>query len=82
LPVELMLLVVTKPKEARIHVDSLGGLQPDKLQQRIDPCGSWSHVVGFRPTGEPPPPPMHNSTRTHQIQTLLSIRCPRGVQVF
>ena len=52
LPDELMLLLCTKPKEARIHVDFLGGLQPERLQQRINPAASWTHVVAFRPTGE------------------------------
>ena len=53
LPIELQALIVTKPQQARIHVDSLGALQPEKLHQRLDPCGSWTHVVAFRPTGEP-----------------------------
>ena len=53
LPDELMLLLCTKPKEARIHVDFLGGLQPERLQQRINPAASWTHVVAFRPTGTP-----------------------------
>lgn len=51
LPDDLMLLLTTKPKEGRIHVDSLGGLQPERLQQKINPLGSWTHVVAFRPTG-------------------------------
>lgn len=52
LPLDLLALIVTKPQQARIHVDGLGGLQPEKLQQKLDPCGSWTHVVAFRPTGE------------------------------
>lgn len=51
LPDDLMILLCTKPKDARIHVDFLGGLQPERLQQRISPTGSWTHVVAFRPTG-------------------------------
>lgn len=51
LPDDLMMLLCTKPKDARIHVDFLGGLQPERLQQRISPTGSWTHVVAFRPTG-------------------------------
>lgn len=52
LPDEFMSLLCTKPKDARLHVDFLSGLQPERLQQKISATGSWTHVVGFRPTGD------------------------------
>lgn len=52
LPEDLTACLADKPEAALIHVDFLGGLQPERLQKKLD-SGKWSHAVGFRPTGQP-----------------------------
>ena len=77
LPDELMLLLCTKPKEARIHVDFLGGLQPERLQQRINPAASWTHVVAFRPTGDSLTD-LNKPCTSLQGKPVCSLMCPQA----
>ena len=51
LPDTDLALLTTQQCQARLHVDFLGALQPEKLQAKIDASGRWTHAVGFRPTG-------------------------------
>lgn len=54
LPADQMACLASKPQDAKIHVDFLGGLQPERLKKKLE--GSpWTHAVGFRPTGLPFP---------------------------
>lgn len=60
---DLMAVLTSKKEEAQLHVDSLGALNPERLQQRLD-SSSWTHVVAFRPTGAPPHQAILLQTRT------------------
>ena len=65
LPDTDLALLTTKQCQARLHVDFLGALQPEKLQAKIDASGRWTHAVGFRPTGN----------RPHTAQSAQSMCC-------
>lgn len=51
---ELMAVLTKHKEEGKIHVDFLGGLHPERLQQRLDGSSDWTHILAFRPTGKSP----------------------------
>ena len=73
LPDTDLALLTTKQCQARLHVDFLGALQPEKLQAKIDASGRWTHAVGFRPTG----------TRPHTTRSAQALsRTPKQSRSF